>query len=334
MSQTKTSASLRERLTEIIEHEWNQIPDDKRDPLREFYYKNYQDNLIYDMDEVHRIEYGDGSGSELKSKGDKPAKMASLVSSSAMTFNILGNHFITMKHDTPFEPGLYSVQYEKQLYTLNKGSSPANLDACLIHDDGKDAIFCEMKMLEWLGTPGVLKEAYLEQDLYFDKEAYLVFSSIARTMIDNQKRTSNEGYKSVFQKYDAWQMFKHTLAIYNHTSRITKEGVNQKAENVTMADQFKRVVLANVVFEMDEAAIADECLKKQYRKTVTTEREEAKEFIGIMLDSKNGLKELFQKHCGIEFDIRYIPVNEFVAYMYKTDAELQALKRYGCKQEK
>ncbi len=82
--------------------------------------------------------------------------------------------------------GIYSVRYEKKMYTLNKGSNPANLDACLIHDDGEDAVFCE----------------------------------------------------------------------------------------------------------------------------------------------------LFRKHCGIEFDIRYIPVNEFVAYMYKIDAELRALKRYGCKQAK
>lgn len=83
--------------------------------------------------------------------------MASIASSSAMTFNLLGNHSVTVKEGQRFSPGQYSITYEKQLYTLKKGSKTANLGAFLKNEIEREAIFCEMKMLEWIGTPPALK---------------------------------------------------------------------------------------------------------------------------------------------------------------------------------
>lgn len=151
--------SLRDQITEIIEDKLCRITEDKRDANRRFYFKNYEDNLIRRMCCDHIVEYGGGSGGEMTAKGNRPAKMASIASSSAMTFNILGNLSVDIKPGYGFVPGSYSVKYEKQMYTLNKGSNLANLDAFLYNLDEQEALFCEMKMLEWFGKPGVLKAA-------------------------------------------------------------------------------------------------------------------------------------------------------------------------------
>lgn len=314
----ESSINLRERLTEIIEQH-HPIPSNKRDVMHKFYYMNYEDNLIQKMDEVHVAEYKKGSGGEMEPQKNKPAKMASIVSSSAMTFNILGNCAVTLKKNQWFANGKYSVQYEKQMYTLNKGSNPANLDALLINSDVREAVFCEMKMLEWLGKPKALKEAYLDPEYYFCTDAYKVFSRIVRSIMEN---------KIIFRQYDAWQMFKHTLAIYNYTSFQNRESVNKKNASASMTGEFKKVTLANIVFEMDESLIADEALRKQYLAAVNTEREEAAEFIRSMLAPEHGLVDLFRRNCDVEFDIIYLPVREFVACMEKTETEKRMLRRY------
>ena len=122
---------MRNKLTEIIKEKLCPISANKQNPNYRFYYQNYADNLLYPMDPRHQREYGEGSGGELEAKGARPAKMASIVSSSAMTFNLLGNCQAKIIDNPFFEPGTYQIAYEKKLPTLNKKSSPANLDALL-----------------------------------------------------------------------------------------------------------------------------------------------------------------------------------------------------------
>lgn len=175
--------NIREKISEIILRDLHPIPDEKRDPARKFYYRCYKDNLIYPMAPKHFSEYDAADGKEMKSKGITPAKMASLTSSSAMTFNILGNNTAVMKPGQSFAQGVYDISYEKQMYTLNKGSNPANLDAFLSNRDAGEAVFCEMKMLEWLSTTNALKEAYYNREYYFDKKAFdSVFSKIVEAL--------------------------------------------------------------------------------------------------------------------------------------------------------
>lgn len=329
--------SMREKITEIIASELHQIPTEKRDSNRKFYYADYKDNLIYPMAEKHVGEYSVADGGEMEAKGIRPAKMASLASSSAMTFNILGNLVAELECGFPFTPGTYEISYEKQMHTLNIGSNPANLDAFLANDDVGEAIFCEMKMMEWLGKPGALKAAYLKADNYFCKEAYEVFTAIAKVLRSTDTPNKDDVYPSIFTQYDGWQMFKHTLAIYNATSHKTKEAFNKaKTKNPieSMAGRFKKITLANVVFEMDAALISDEKLRTAYSEAVEREHREAAQFIDIMLSTKVngiGLKELFKANCGVDFDICYKSVADFVAMFGKTADELEYLKRYCCR---
>lgn len=321
--------NLREKISEVIERDLHPIPDDKRDSTHKFYYRDYRDNLICTMAANHFNEYSVADGGELEAKGRKPAKMASITSSSAMTFNLLGNSSVVMKEGQAFAAGTYDIAYEKQLLTLNKGSNPANLDAFLSNTDAGEAVFCEMKMLEWIGTPGALKEAYLNRDYYFSTYAYDVFAKIACALRKSEIANAKNAYPSIFTQYDAWQMFKHTLAIYNATSQTTKEALSQKTGS--MAGEFKKITLINVVFELDIALVADEALRIKYAAALDREHQEANTFIQTMLAPENGLAKLFQTDCGVEFDIQYVPAHKFVAMLDKSNAELNYLKRYCCK---
>ena len=75
------------------------IPAEKvHSPAYPFYYKDYADNLYMRMGHQALQAYEEGSGGETKPytwKGSGktvtcPPKMASIASSSAMTFNLLG----------------------------------------------------------------------------------------------------------------------------------------------------------------------------------------------------------------------------------------------------
>lgn len=75
------------------------IPNSKVDAKRKFYYVRYEDNLFCPLGEQALKAYDNGSGAKTRPvekmvKGQKvisPAKMASIASFSAMTFNLLGN---------------------------------------------------------------------------------------------------------------------------------------------------------------------------------------------------------------------------------------------------
>lgn len=317
---------MRNKLTQIIKDKLNLIPEEIQDPSYPFYYLDYKDNLIRKMAHHHKCEYCRGSGGELEGKGRTPTKMASLVSSSAMTFNLLGNDSVIVKDGHGFAPGKYRIAYEKQMYTLNGGGNPANLDAFLYNEEAGEAIFCEMKMLEWLSSPGVLKAAYRDENRYFHKDAFTVFEKL----IEKLKASENEkgDYEAAFSRYDAWQMLKHTMAIYNATSGKTKDGIERRMPGSSMAGKFKKITLLNVVFEMDDALIEQEELKYDYKQALGEEHDQKDRFIKVMMDPAHGLVNLFQTDCNAVFEIRYMSAARFIECLDKSEEELYELRRY------
>ena len=267
----------------------------------------------------HFEEYGRGSGRELEDSKDNvtPAKMKSIRSSSAMTYNLLGNKQIDLISGCNyFSEGTYSVEYEKQLYTIKRNLQPANLDAYLYNEDKGEGIFCEMKMMEWIfNEPGNLKEAYENPELYyancvcgektveaFQKAIYMLKGAmLVRTGADH------------FFRYDAWQMFKHTLGIYNMTSSITKDEMSRlctKSETgIKMLPTCKKITLVNVIFEPGKEILSDD-LQIAYEKVCEMEHEDFETFRQIMISS--GVVERFKADCGIDFYIRYMTAAEFM----------------------
>ena len=331
--------SLREKITEAM-LEYAPIPEEKKDAERQFYYKRYEDNLFCRMDREVFLAYVNGSGAEtrpiVKKVGEKevivPAKMASITSSSAMTFNLLGNDMATISTSDILPSGIYKVQYEKQMYTINKGSNPANLDTFLSNEDKKVAIFCEMKMLEWLGTPSYLKDAYLNKDYYFKADyrnigcpvdAYEVFYKVIK-----QLRTSlgKSGYCSIFKRYDAWQMLKHLLAIYNYTSFATKNAVNSFGNIPSMAGKYNQIVLANVVNEFPVERIHNQQVREEYIKALQEERDEAEMFIDVIKNSD--IPRLFDNNCNVGIEVKYISAKQFADSLDMSQDKREYLKRY------
>ena len=333
--------SLREKVTEsMLAH--SPIPKDKIDTKRKFYYARYEDNLFCPLGEQALKAYDNGSGSETRPtekmvKGQKiisPAKMASIASSSAMTFNLLGNESATILTDEVLPHGTYDVQYEKQMYTVKKGSNPANLDAFLSNESDKTAIFCEMKMLEWLGNPSYLKEAYLNRRYYFTPDnsnlghpvdAYKTFNDVIAQLIDRNKLTK-AGYRSIFKRYDVWQMLKHLLSIYNYTSFATKNSINTFSLIPSMAGKYNRIILANVVNEFPAELIEDTSVREDYLMAMREEREEAGYFIDVVMNSE--IPHLFDNNCNSGIEVKYITAKTFADSLDMTDTKRKYLKRY------
>ena len=338
--------ALREKVTESIS-KYSVIPEEKADKKRRFYYKNYEDNLYCPLGDAALKAYDEGSGAETRPtekiiKGkliQSPAKMASIVSSSAMTFNLLGNNPINVISDKLVPGGIYEVQYEKQMYTVKKGSNPANLDAFLSNKHKKVAVFCEMKFLEWLGSPGALKDSYLDENYFFKPDnsavghpidAYSVFYDVIMNLtariVPDKKNPGHNLHQSIFTHYDAWQMLKHLLAIYNYTSFVTKSAVDSFGSYPSMAGVYDRIILLNVVNEFPVECIEDSIAREEYAEVMRQEQKEAQIFIDII--NRSEITHLFDNNCNAGIEVKYVSAKQFSEEIEMSEDKRNYLKRY------
>lgn len=265
---------------------------------RQFYVRDLTDNLIRPMDERHRLEFSRGSGKELEDK------MRALRSSSAMTFNVLGNEIFTVRASSEscvemLPPSRYHVTYEYQIPTLRRGL-PANLDA-LLHDGEGRAFACEFKFLEWvLGVLKPLRPAYFERSRYRHAHAAEVFVPIAK---DLELRG--------FERLDYAQLFKHALSLYNACA----EGRFSLAHTLT---------LLNVVWEPPNKS---ETLSKDDLRQLATmcegERREFAKFSEIMAPAYKSFEAF-----DVDFSIAYLPVSKLISIGSYAAVERDRLYRY------
>ena len=280
----------------------------------EHYLYSLNDNLITPMGKKAYCSYCNGSGNELESK------MRALRSSSAMTYNLFNNHpFITLKSypQKSIASGKYTVEFEKQLFTLDesKTTMPANLDTFLTCGD--TVIACEMKMMEWFSTNNsVLKSAYITEDCYdsvSQGDVFEAFRDFAAHLIDKNGQIAvddaTQEYKTYFNRYDCFQMFKHILACYNYCA---------KHKNI------KKLTLVNCVWEI-KTPDAIEDLPDRYKSILA---EEHKEF-DLFKNLSCKMKPIFDA-IGVEFNVEYIPYYEFAEnVVVLSDEEKEYLKRYN-----
>lgn len=261
---------------------------------RQFYLHDLNDNLVRPMSKVHVDEYSRGSGSELDDK------TKALRSSSAMTFNILGNlQCETRNAEGTFASNSYDIAYEYQLPTLKHGM-PANLDAMLRGGHG-DIVACEMKMLEWLtSAPTKLKDKYLDPANYIFEDSAPTFVNVAAIL----------NASAAFTCYDFAQMFKHTLALYN----ATRNGV--LAAN--------KLVLLNCVWEPPGSYNLSAETAKWIARQTSQEHAGFQEFKRIM----EPIEGLFAHELETGFHIEYLTASEFIDELAYPEKELMRLKRY------
>lgn len=337
--------SLRDRITlEVFNH--NPIPAHKQDNKHMFYFDDYDDNLYTKMSKAVYTAYKDGNGGELDGN---PPKMASIASSSAMTFNIIGNDPVDIHNDYSISSsvnastvnipkGKYKIEYEKKLFPINKGNSPSHLDAFLWCEENKTGIFCEMKNFEWLSPPSsALSKGYCDEKYYFKNknsnsnnsnllDAFHVFGPLIDIFKNNNVQPLSNSLKSKYAVYDAWQMIKHTLAIYNQTSFSVKDHL-KKSKNVdSIAGSYENIILLNVVNDIPDSWICDKKTKNEYFTRKNKEQIEAKDFIETMTDPKNKLIDLFKNDCKAEFQMAYVSAKEFADIIGVTGARREFLR--------
>lgn len=289
---------------------------------RAYYLKDLNDNFYQPMNDETAAAYGRGSGNEIAS-----GKMNALRSSSAMTYNLLGNGPVeiiapasSFSKETAVPrigAGQYRVEFEKQYPTLKLSASnrPANLDAFLYCEETKEAVACEMKMTEWIfNKPGQLKNKYLDPANYMNEEAGKTFVEIAEELIlwndyDAGEETCDV-YPCRMTRYDAFQMFKHTIALYNACSQSEHEKI-------------RKLTLANCVWMLPDPRALSTKHCQRYQDEETAEHKEFQIFKEIM----NPANRLFSD-IDVDFGIEFYTFNEFLSMLKKEAAELAYLKRY------
>ncbi len=274
-----------------------------KSPQAEFYFQNLEDNLIEAMSEDTEKAYRSGDGNEMEEK------MRALRSSSAMTYNLLGNGTIEVKEDSPFfVPGKYSISYEKQLPTIKRNPRKANLDAYL--EGEKQLIFCEMKMTEWLfNRPGSLRESYKRKELYRYPEIFDAAMACQEEILLKEP-SDHKTYYSSLEQYDGVQMFKHLLAVYNFA-----------AEHHSSIPQSIRLV--NCVWHLPASADIAEPARKEYQQREIKEHQEFQRFYA----STKQMREAFAA-LGIDFDILLMTAEEFSDQFIRTAEQKKYLARY------
>ena len=242
-----------------------------------YYLKRLEDNLAVPMSEKVRAMYEGGSGSELD------WKMCSIRSSSAMTYNLLGNG--PVKVASGKHAGTYELAYEYQLPTLRNNPHPANLDAYLGGES--EDVYCEMKMFEWLGTPHhVLRPDYLDTTHYLipreDAEQFIaLFRKLACVHVVGKGRKSERLSEG---RYDSLQMAKHLLAIYG------------KVES-NLGYRPQKVTLLNCVWEFTNPNVLGR-YEAKYREMEAEEHEGYERFA-----------KLAEEHVGPLFDAKGVPLS-------------------------
>ncbi len=323
--------SLREKITQSILQR-HPIPVSLQNPHRPFYYKDYRNNLFCPMSSKAIAEYNRGDGSETKestvTKSGRtytlPPKMGSIVSSSAMTFNLFGNDSVSILPGGILPQGTYTVEYEKQLLTRAYGNMPANVDAFLSDSVNRSALFFEMKNLEWLESPKALGKSYFMERYYFTPDrAAVPFPKEAFEMFSNWAHVLQE---VSFRRYDASQMFKHTLAMYNYASFVTRSALEKVEPGRTMAGKYDWYILTNVVNEFPAAFIDDEDTRWEYQSALSEERYEAQLFIDTM--HRCEIPAIFDNNCNAGIKIIYMSTKELAESLDIPVDHREYLKRY------
>lgn len=266
-----------------------------------YYVMRLEDNLIDDMAECHMREYAQGIGVEL---GEK---MRALRSSSAMTFNLLGNHCVRIADPALAPKGVYSITYEYQLPTLQGNPSKANLDARLLVENKSAVVYCEMKMAEWmLGWMKMLRASYLDSSRYLipEKDA-AVFVELFSGLVKGEPNRKGSR-KTRFSRFDALQMAKHLLAIY---SNLEKE-------------EAPSIKLVNCIWEVRDPSLLAP-YEQKYRTWLAAERNEFSDFVRCA----QPVIELFEKR-GFAMAVEYMPVDRLLACLDKTADQKAKLARY------
>ena len=169
-----------------------------------------RENLRAALSTTAQAAFDNGSGGELRDSLQRPAKMRSLHSSSALVVNVF-DYWATARAPGLGKvlgvPGVRAVSFEAQFPTGLEGNPP-NLDLALALDEGS-TIGIESKFTEWLMPKSTKRLPF--KDKYFPDGAKLWEK---RGLPKCQGLAEDlQGSRAAFRHLDGPQLLKHALGL-------------------------------------------------------------------------------------------------------------------------
>ena len=281
-------------------HGYQGKPDVGRSKQAPFYFMRREDSLIGYPNEEHLSQILQGAGREW----DKD--IFALRSSCALAFNIFGNgHVFFHKEGRLPLAGQFTLEYEKKLPTLlpieAKKAYPAHVDVWLKPcADQNSEVFFEVKKLEWLEKKKrQLSSNYLNSQHYKATKsltAVNAFIDLFKAITDSQNRQCR------WKRYDALQMAKHLLGIYNYSEHNAAHSPN--------------VILVNCIWELgDVNSITSPRVKNQYKIASEQESQEFEEFA----EQIKRIVPVFKSELGITLHVMKMSVQELIGQMAREE---------------
>ncbi len=249
-------------------------------------YWNYLSNKSWEeflksMSSLHRAQYNDADGGELKVKqgrwGIYPPKMASFGSSSRFLYNISKN--------------IECFQFEKLLPTRVGGS--ANLDGYITRGDGD--VFVEAKCREIYSSHKTIEVSNVYEEIYKElQKLYPEFSFKNNGRPIKNGKEDNEHFNCTFKfngkeiiHFDIKQLICHFLAI--SANILENENAN------------KNIKFIYLIFNPNE--VIEQVEKESYKKQITDIYGDTKKEITDYFDMERLFKSIFKiqaKRLGLE----------------------------------
>ena len=249
-------------------------------------YWNYLSNKSWEeflksMSSLHRAQYNDADGGELKVKqgrwGIYPPKMASFGSSSRFLYNISKN--------------IECFQFEKLLPTRVGGS--ANLDGYITRGDGD--VFVEAKCREIYSSHKTIKVSNVYEEIYKElQELYPKFSFKNNGRPIKNGKEDNEHFNCTFKfngkeiiHFDIKQLICHFLAI--SANILENENAN------------KNIKFIYLIFNPNE--VIEQVEKESYKKQIIEIYGDTKKEITDYFDMELLFESIFEiqaKRLGLE----------------------------------
>lgn len=180
------------------------------------YLPDVAQNLFGGMSAEVQAEFEQADGAELVDRDGRPAKMRSVISSSALAVNVFQHWRLNDPAPIGRALGLSavatSIAFERRMRT-GAGGTPPNLDVVLTLADGGIAGI-ESKFTEWM-TRKTGQAASMAP--YFRKPETL-WGRAGLTECERLARDINEG-KKTYGYLDAPQLLKHILGLQNQKAR-------------------------------------------------------------------------------------------------------------------
>ena len=180
------------------------------------YLTDVAQNLFGGLSAEVRAEFEQADGAELVDRDGRPAKMRSVISSSALAVNVF-QHW-RLNDPAPIGRALRlpspatSIAFEQRMRT-GAGGTPPNLDVVITTSDG-GIVGIESKFTEWMscktGQAASMEPYFRKTETFWGRAGLTECERLARDM--------NDG-KQAYEYLDAPQLLKHILGLQKQAAR-------------------------------------------------------------------------------------------------------------------